>query len=421
MGINWSWLINTAADDDGSRTSGTVINKAALQELLTELDSNLFDADFPDVYPAVTTKAVWEATAPYDNLKQRLDSIQAPETGLPNPTFLEHYVDVSSAADSLGNRNLCPNDDIQLWSQGATSAPDFVTVYGGNIARAGLLESDTTHYIGRFSGKITFVANPSGVYWNIMTAGVMTLVQQIRGAWKVGYGIWLAASAANTTRAWISDGVQTVYSDYVPADGNFHFMTILGGPMTINAAATYLRVGAESAAAGDFYFFGPTPVYGSVAPSRWFPCDTETFPVLEHFISGNVSTGDDKKVVSPVWPCLIQDTQLTVITAPATTDIIADLDMIDAAGARTAVYATRPRIAAAAKAGSAVPDPAAYSSRCLRGVHGATFPTSGGTLHLNIDQIGTGTVGANLTATVTALRYKRPSLLDRFGTPGAGY
>lgn len=420
MGLNWPFMA-TAADDDGSRTSGSVVNKAAFQGLVDEIDANLFHDDYPTVTPATTTKRVSDSAGSFTDLPTRLDSIADPDTGVPNPDTFSGYVDVTSAADSLMELNLVPNDDLQLWSAGAAAAPDFTTLYNATIARAGLSEADTTRHIGRFSAKVTYTANPAGIYWTVLTAGAMTLVNQIRGQWKLGFGIWLATTVANTVRGFVTDGVQTVYTNYVAADGNFHFMPLLLGNHTINAAANHLYVGAEMYSAGSFYAFGPTAFFSSVAPARWHPCPTETIVLLDHYISGAVTTGNDKKIINPLWPCLIQDTQLAIGTAPTGQALIVDLDSIGAGGARTAVYATRPQIAAAGFAGNAVPDPAAWSTRCMRGVHGSSYPTLAGTLAFNVDQVGSSAAGSDLSARVTALRYRRPSLLDRFGVPAAGY
>lgn len=303
---------------------------------------------------------------------------------------------------SSGAVNALADNQFLVWAAGDAASPSYYTLSGAGatIARAGSGLGDTTRKWGLYSAKVTAGGGAAALFQQRLLT-TTTYDDGFDGR-EVSAGAWVLCAGASAGRIQLLDGAGTTSSSYATA-GSWTWLTVA---RTIDAAAAGLTWRFEVAVSQTCYVSGPTVVLGPVVPlypmhSHWV---TVTFSC---FLAGNQSVGNDKAGCSwePQRPGIVRDVQLRVKTAPATQSIIVDLNTWDGA-AYTSMYSTRPQIAAAATRGGAAPD-GTYARRCFTGQFGSTLVT-GGSLSLDVDQVGSVTVGADLTVFVRTIVAARP-------------
>jgi hypothetical protein len=308
---------------------------------------------------------------------------------------------------SLGGVNLLADPTFLIWQAGDSAAPAHWALSGAGaaVARAGTGLGDTSRKHGKYTAKVT----AGGGAFGYLTQQLLTSTSYDDGfdGLKISAGAWVRATAASSCRLQFEDGFTTTESSNHTGGGAYEWLTLTH---TINAAASRFEFELEVVTSQTCYMSAPTVVLGGVPPSYPQPARTaigtyefERIPTA----GGNLTTGADKERWLPTRPGLILDVQLWVKTAPTTQAIIVDLNTWDGA-AFTSMFSTRPQIAATATRGGAQPD-TTYARRCFTAFFGnAATPAVGQVVNVDVDQIGSGTVGADLTVRVLYLYFERP-------------
>jgi len=310
----------------------------------------------------------------------------------------------NALAQNVGTVNLMGDPTFLFWAAGDAAAPTHYVLAGASaaIARAGTGLGDTNRKVGDFCAKVTSGAGAIATLTQaLLPTAAFTQASFLQGQ-AVSAGAWLRTSSASAVRICIDDGIGQSCSSFAPGTSVWTWVTVT---RTLSASATKLTL-YEEVAAGTItgYYSGPTFILGPVPPSYFQPAPMETHEE-RCYIAGNLSTGTNKCIWDQFRPGIVLDTQLTVLTAPTTQAIIVDVKSYDGA-ANTTMYTTKPQIAAAANRGSASPD-TTYARRCLSFVSGTSL-SAGSTLTLDISQVGSGTVGADLYVVIRIRRSSRP-------------
>jgi hypothetical protein len=328
----------------------------------------------------------WDKTKPV-----LLSSVNSPE-------IRANWASIETA---IAGVNLLADPTFLIWAAGDAAAPTqwVLSGAGAAVARAGTGLGDTSRKVGAFTAKVTAGGGAVGVLeQNLLPATMDTGFQGI----TVSMGAWVRATAASAARLRITDGVNTSFSSFHTGGGAYEWLTISGH--SVNAAATKLTGGMEVAISQVGYLSGPTFLFGDIPPARFMPAPVEYLDLF-WFIAGNQSTGAQKIAYRPRRPGIVKDVELEVGTPPATQALIVDVNTWDGA-AMTSMFATRPQVAAAGALGGARPD-GTYARRCFSAGFDTATP-AGSIITFDIDQVGTGTVGADLSVHIRYLQYARP-------------
>jgi len=385
-------------DDDGSLTSGTEVDKAFIDSILDEVDTQCHSATNPTVTPADTTDEVVAARGSKADLDTRLD-VSLNEDGT-----LKTQASLVSTADAseLPQTNLVINDTFLIWADGDASDPTCWTRSGAgsSTARAGTGLADTTRKVGDFCAKLTYGAATVTFYQEILDTTAYSALDALDGE-SVGFGAWVYSSAASQTRLYVADGATTTYSDYHTGGSAWEWLSLTHD---LSGSATYLRVGIsiESGAANPVYLSGPTALLSEIAPTKWRPAKT-IYGTLFFPVAGTVAVDTSTQFYVFQRPGIVLDTQLYVETAPTDAALIVDVN--GGTGGTTSMYSTLPQIASAAYGGAAAPD-GTYQYRCFKGVRGATVTS--GILGVEVTQVGSTVAGADLKIMVRVLVYPDP-------------
>lgn len=288
-----------------------------------------------------------------------------------------------------------------IWAAGDSAAPSHWTLTGAGatITRTGTGLGDTTRKAGKFAAKV--VAGGGAAAKLTQDLLTTTTYDDIFDAETFSFGCWAKTSSSNAGRMYIDDGFSTTATSYHTGDGTFQWLT---ATRTIDVSATKIQVVLEAAAGTTVYWSGPTVIFGPIKPSAFRPAPS-VYGVLYFPTVGNAATGTKKSVWVPSRPGIVKDVQLRCETAPTTQAIIVDVNTWDGS-AFTSMFSTRPQIAASGNQGGAQPD-TTYARRCLSGLWGSSL-SAGGALSWDVDQVGSGTVGADLAVHVRVLQFARP-------------
>lgn len=342
---------------------------------------------------ATPAAAQWDATKPVTN-----------EKPLVSANLRNNW---TALQQSLGGVNLLADPTFLIWHAGDAAAPAHwaLSGVGAAIARAGTGLGDTSRKHGKYTAKVA-AGGGAPAY---LTQSLLTSTSYDDGfdGLKVSAGAWVRATGASSCRIRFDDTVSTTSSSYHTGGGAYEWLTV---SHTTSATAAKLEFELEAVSSQTCYLSAPTVVLGGVPPSYPQPARTaigtyefERIPTA----GGNLTTGTDKERWLPTRPGLILDVQLWVKTAPTTQAIIVDANTWDGA-AFTSMFSTRPQIAATATRGGAQPD-TTYARRCFTAFFGnAATPAVGQVVNVDVDQIGSGTVGADLTVRVLYLYFERP-------------
>jgi hypothetical protein len=140
-------------------------------------------------------------------------------------------------AGSVGLVNLLINGDFELWSNGASAAPDGWTLSGSG---ASVAREASIIKLGTYSVKLTRGGTDCQVY-NSNYSTIPILGKGI-AYWQgrtITYNCWVYATVATTTRLHISDGIGNSYSSYHTGNSTWQLLTVT---RTIDAGATGILV-----------------------------------------------------------------------------------------------------------------------------------------------------------------------------------
>lgn len=405
---NWPTIV----DDDGSLTLGTVINKAVFDAIKASVEDDLFSA----VNPAITAEDIIDEVVTARGSKASLDARL--DVALNEDGTLKTQAGVASVVDTQDSvqQNWCYNEDFLIWAAGDSAAPTGWTLTTITCARAGTGLGDTTTKIGPFCAKLTRAGTNGTLKHSVMNSTSFSASGQHLKGTEFSFGVWLKASVASMVRCYFDDGVgTTVATDedsntYHPGDGNWIWFS---GTHTISNSATALTlVISQEASNGDCYVSGATVIPGGVPPANWRPCP-KVYGAIVWKKAGTASVVAANDRFRFARPALVKEISVDAVTAPTGQALKVDVNHWDGS-AFTTMCSTKPEIAAGANYGSAAPD-GTYRYRCFTGQGGTGTTITDCLINWDIDQVGSGTAGADLTVTVRAMTYARPqeNLLDK--------
>lgn len=394
----------SVSDDSGTGQDGTVFNEAFFTAIKDSIEGELVSATNPSEVVADIIDEIVDARGSKTSLDARLDVALNEDGTLKTQASL---ATLSQLQQQIGAVNLQMNDDFVIWAAGDAVAPTGWALSTITCARAGTGLGDTNRKIGDFCVKLTRAGADGYLYHYLADTSEIGGRADFFKNMKVSIGAWVKCSTPNVARVGIGDGATTTYSSYHTGGGDWEWLSVTH---TISNSATSLAslLGMHNTAA-DAYFSGVTVVMSDEEPSQWQPCP-KVYGTIVFRVAGTLATGDGQDNYAFQRPAIVKEVALLAATAPTGQALICDVDQYDTS-AWQAMFSTRPQVAAGANVGHAEPD-GTYAYRCFSGgdASGASYER----IRLNIDQVGSGTAGADLWAWVRCMQYARPleSILD---------
>lgn len=309
------------------------------------------------------------------------------------------------ALTALGNVVKDPTYDV--WPVSDTAAPATYTLAGTGAAilRTGTGLADTNRKVGDFAARVTSGgAAVATLNQLLLPTAAMTKANYLLGT-SVSVGVWVRSATASAVRVGIADGVGTTYTSFHTGGSTWQWLSVTH---TLSASAGRIEL-VQEVGAGTIvgYFSGSTVVLGPVRPQQFIPArDFYADEFVE--IDGNLTVANDQRRWHPKRPGCVKDVQLQVTTAPVTNPVIVDVHTWDGA-AFTSMFTTKPQINAAGVRGGGQPNGATYARRCFTGIFGDPgTPAAGQAISVDVDGIGSGTVGANLRVTLRVMYATTP-------------
>jgi hypothetical protein len=292
-------------------------------------------------------------------------------------------------------QNFARDPNFLIWAAGDAAAPSHYKITGApTIAR----ETGASNIKYKMSAKLTGSATGRIVQTILNTTDFPTSFRGI----PFSFGCWIKTDTASIARVVLDDGVGQGVSGYAPGTSTWTWVT---GTRTLDASATKIEVQFESlSATAVTYFDGWTIMLGSIPPQHFIKARPLRGALIFPF-PDVAAVGTNKARYFSGRPFRVENVSLHAVTAPATQALIVDVNHWDGS-AFTSMFSTRPQIAAAANNGGADPD-GTYRYRCFKGLSNAEALTDG-LLDVDIDQVGTGTPGSNITVIVRTLQFQDP-------------
>ena len=400
-------------DDTGTGRDGTRVDETWYDALLDAIDAWVYSPTNPTVQPFETTDEVVQARGSVGTLDTRLDVSLNEDGTLKTSGVLANYATITQLLGGIGGTNLITNDDFLLWAAGdaAVTTGDSLAGTGVAIVRTGTGLGDTERKIGDFTAKVTRGTTDATLTRSILSGTPFTRSNWIIGLYAAG-GCWVKCSTVNSARIAIYDGVGTATSSYHTGGGAWEWLSVT---RQINVAADRLELICQvNNSAVAAYFSGRTLflVDSNLSLPRYVPCPV-VYGTYHFVIAGAVTAGTNKGRLTPSRSGIVKDIHLHANTAPTGQALIVDVNSWDGASL-TSMFATPPQVDDGDNDldGGGQPD-GTYARRCLVGWTGGSIPT-GGRLSIDVDQVGSGTAGSDLTIEVRTLQYQTP--LERFLT-----
>ena len=161
-------------------------------------------------------------------------------------------------SNTIGNGNLLTNGNFELWTAGASAAPDGWATEGIGVASA---REATIIKLGTYSYKLSntgaavdanqYVHTEKGIaYWKNRT---------------ITFGCWVYATVANRVYINMDDGLTSYDSAFHTGDSTWQWLTVT---MPIGASATHLFIALRIniGAATSAYFDGAICMEGTSVP-----------------------------------------------------------------------------------------------------------------------------------------------------------
>lgn len=390
-------------DDTGTGRDGTRVDEIWWDDFLDALDGWILDPSNPTVKPKDTTSEVITARGAYDTLDERLDDFAL-------AADVADVITETQFMGGLGGVNLVRNDDFLLWPDGDASAPLYYALAGAgaSIARAGTGLGDSNRKIGDFCAKVTRGGADVTLSNTLLSGTAFTRADFLKGKY-VAVGMWVKSSTPNLARIGLSDGAGSQNSSYHTGGGAWEFLTATR--QIDNSATGLIPFGQVNNADAVAYFSGLTVILlnSNFALVQYQPGQV-IYGALHFAFGGTLATGLNLARFGPSRGGIVKDAQLIAKTAPVGADLIFDINTWDGAAFTSMFSSALPTIADGDNYGGSQPD-GTYARRCFRGLFGDT-PSAGGVLSVDIDQVGSGTEGADADLEVRTLQYASP--LERF-------
>ena len=403
--VDWPIVVN----DDGSLSFGTPFSAEYNNAARASIADQVYSAANPTVLPRMITDQVVLAQGTFPSLEQRLAGVIAPDGTLVAPPAQVTQAQIQSV---LGTYNLVGNDVFLIWSLGDTSAPTSWVLAGAGavIARAGVLTSgaetsppaDTNRKIGDFSAKVTSAGGVAATLTQtLLSTAAMTRAGDGFKGQSIGFGAWIKSSFANKVRLAVADGIGTTFSAFHTGGGSWEWIS---GTRVLNAAATTLTVFLDVAAGTVVaYISGAFVGLSQLAPTGWRPGGW--FRREFRMFSAGVQTAAANKQEGFFLPSeagILQSVLIRLGTVNVGANFVVDVN--SSTGPASVFASALPTIIDGANpaVGTAVPN-GPYIRRCLSGGNAAST-----TLIYDIDTVGVGTPGSDLTVLYRLLESKRP-------------
>ena len=379
---------DTPTDDSGAGTDGTVFDSTYWTNQRDAIDNLLHSLLNPTMTPALAIDELVAARGGEADLDTRLDIMDGLIAAAGSTT--------NDLNKMVGAQNLLANDDFLVWPV-VNGAPAYWTKTGagaisrqtgvaGFAARIGPDAAET-----RLTQKLISASSISGGAY----AGLRETSQMI------SFGCWVTAAAAGA-RLVIDDGISQAAVEH-NGNGAPQWLTV---QKTLSASASKIECYlSNNNVANDADFSGATACFSSVAPGNWIPSPRRYVELL-FCHRGNAVAETEAFQYLPARPGIVLDVWLIVKTAPTGANIQVDVNTIDAASARTTMFAAaKPTITATNFQGTAQPN-GTYERACFGGrVPGAAV--EGSIVTVDIDTVGSGTPGANLVVNIRYLSYNK--------------
>lgn len=386
-------------DDDGSGKKGTRGTKSLMDSIRAAIEAMIHSAANPTLAPKDIIDQVKAAAGTLADLDARISGVINPDgtANVPTTPILRNQ-----AGSAI---NLCRNSTFFLWSAGIALAPDYWVVNNGTVALVGSGELNEARKVGAKAAKLTWVSGTALLSNNILDS--MAYLDHLKGE-KIGFGAWVQAGIAGKVQIQISDGAITTKSGFHSGNGEWEW---LSGVHTMSGSSTSLNVALLNAGPGDAYISGVVVCLGDMAPGRWYP-----EPVLRESrlieLAGNLTVGDQKKILFFERPLRIDNLQAFALTAPVGASLNVDFEKwLGIADGWASMVTAGPIVANGDSLGAMQPS-GDYSRRCLKGLFASSGVGLGLTancyMRLNIDQVGSGTPGADLAVRVDYVRCLHP-------------
>lgn len=396
-------------DDDGTGQSGTAVDKSWADDVRDSIEDALYSATNPAIDPAAITDEVVEARGTKPSLGARLDVALEPDGDLILP---EAVVEETEFKYSRGFRNLIVNDQFLLWPISDAAQPGgwVLAGAGGTIARTGTGLGDTERKHGKFAAKVTSALGvKTTLTQTLLDAAVVA--DPTFFSYKLSVGTRAKTGTASRVTISVNDGVTETASSAHSGSG-------VGGPEgdgwewlsvthTISPSATKIDVvlNISAGTAISAYWSGVVAILSEIAPGDWFPADVELVE-YRHFISGSLSAATDIVRFPVSGYGILRDIQMVAKTAPTGNSIRIDVNQWDGA-AFSSVFAAAAQINDGVNRGSRAAD-GTYARRCLVPEISTGAATQAGELSIDIDGVGSGTAGADVSLVIRILQYTSP-------------
>jgi hypothetical protein len=296
--------------------------------------------------------------------------------------------------------NLIRDPHFRVWAAGDSAAPSYYTataVAGSAVARETTIKhrDDATQNRG-FVLKVTGgSAAAETVTQNVLGTAVFCAADVCAKTFTFAAAVRCASGSS--ARIGIYDGDTTTWSDYAAAGSTFVWCSV---EKTLHAsAATQLQIKLDSAQSIVSYFADLVMVEGALTLS-----ETLTYPDCAAYWPDAPGTRQGDMAIATTingWqgeaplPAVVEAARFRAGTAPAGSVATFDVNKNG-----STMFVTKPTIADGSNAsGWKVPDPAAYASQCL---------AVGDYLSVDIDGVGSGTAGANLSTLIMATVWLHP-------------
>lgn len=255
-------------DDGGLFTTGTVVNKAFVDQVYDQVDDQCHSTTNPTVKPKAITDEVVAARGSKASLDARLD-VSIEEDGTLKAGA--QAVTQAQVKSLIGSVNVVKNGDLDDWSSGASAAPDDFTLSVITVARTA-----TTLNAGQYMARLTRAGADGFLYQDIIAAADFanySLIAEL--GLKFSFSLRVKCSTASQARITVDDGATTTNSSYHTGGGADETLTVTH---TISGSATRLRIRIDvNNSNGDVDCGGFIAAFSDLTITSWKPL---TLPAL---------------------------------------------------------------------------------------------------------------------------------------------
>jgi hypothetical protein len=282
-----------------------------------------------------------------------------------------------------------------------------LTGAAATAARTGTGLGDSSRKVGDFACKVTRSGTDCYVANSLLSGTAFTRADFLKAKY-IAFGAWVKCSTPNIARVQVYDGIGSTTSSYHTGGGTWEFLPVT---RQIDSSATEITLrGRVDNSNGNAIFSGATALLleSDYTLTQYQP-GLANYGMFHFGLGGNLSTGTNLERSVYSRGAVVKDVQCLLKTAPVGSDAIFDINTLDS-GSYTSMFASGVTVADGATRGGDQPD-GTYARRCLRGGFG-TAGLDSSEVTLDVDQVGSGTTGADAVIEVRLLQYSTP--LERF-------